>query len=130
MAQPGGRLQIADHRFAHGVTAVGGIQPGVMPSFKHARCEPVTLGQQPEEVVLGALRFAPGYHPLMSGPAMTEAELSRGSGAAPELVRRLVDLGIVRRRKGAHPFVLGDVHRVRLAQAFERSGILHQVSAS
>jgi adenylate cyclase len=59
----------------------------------------------------------------MSEPAMTEAELCRGSGAAPELVRRLVDLGIVPRRKGERPFVLGDVHRVRLAQAFERSGI-------
>jgi len=59
----------------------------------------------------------------MSEPAMTGAELSKGSGAALELIRRLVDLGIVPRREGARPFVPGDLHRVRLAQAFERSGI-------
>jgi hypothetical protein len=50
-------------------------------------------------------------------------ELSKGSGAARELIRRLVDLGIVPRRDGERPFVPGDVHRVRLAPAFERSGI-------
>jgi hypothetical protein len=38
---------------------------------------------------------------------MTEAELSKGSGAAPELLRRLVDLGIVPRRDGERPFVPG-----------------------
>src|ERR671923_72493 len=38
-------------------------------------------------------------------------------------VRRLVDLGIVPRRDGERPFVPGDIHRIRLAQAFERSGI-------
>jgi class 3 adenylate cyclase len=54
---------------------------------------------------------------------MTEAELSRGSGAAPELIRRLVDLGILPRRDGERPFVPGDIHRVRLAQAFGRSSI-------
>jgi adenylate cyclase len=59
----------------------------------------------------------------MSEPAMTGAELSKGSGAALELIRRLVDLGIVPRREGERPFVPGDLHRVRLAQAFERSGI-------
>jgi adenylate cyclase len=59
----------------------------------------------------------------MSEPAMTGAELSKGSGAALELIRRLVDLGILPRRDGERPFVPGDLHRVRLAQAFERSGI-------
>jgi hypothetical protein len=54
---------------------------------------------------------------------MTGAELSKGSGAALELIRRLVDLGIVPRREGERPFVPGDLHRVRLAQPFERSGI-------
>jgi hypothetical protein len=54
---------------------------------------------------------------------MTEAELSKGSGAAPQFIRRLVDLGIVPSRDEERPFVLGDIHRVRLAQAFERSGI-------
>ena len=54
---------------------------------------------------------------------MTQADLSRGSGAAPQLIRRLVDLGIVPPRDGQRPFVAGDIHRVRLAQAFERSGI-------
>jgi adenylate cyclase len=59
----------------------------------------------------------------MSEPAMTDAELAKGSGAALELLRRLVDLEIVPRRDGERPFVPGDIHRVRLAQAFERSGI-------
>jgi adenylate cyclase len=59
----------------------------------------------------------------MSEPAMTEAELCKGSGAAPKFIRRLVGLGIVPGRSGERPFVLGDIHRVRLAQAFERSGI-------
>jgi len=53
---------------------------------------------------------------------MTEAELSQASGAGPELLRRLVALGIVPARDGEHHFVPGDIHRVRLAQAFERSG--------
>jgi adenylate cyclase len=59
----------------------------------------------------------------MSETAMTGAELSKGSGAAPQFIRRLVDLGIVPSRDEERPFVLGDIHRVRLAQAFERSGI-------
>jgi hypothetical protein len=59
----------------------------------------------------------------MSEPAMTEAQLSKGSGAAPEFIRRLIGLGIVPSRDGERPFVLGDIHRVRLAQAFKRSGI-------
>jgi adenylate cyclase len=59
----------------------------------------------------------------MSDGAMTEAELSTATGAAPELVRRLVALGIVPGRDGERPFLPGDVDRVRLAQAFERSGI-------
>jgi hypothetical protein len=54
---------------------------------------------------------------------MTEAQLSKGSGAAPKFIRGLIGLGIVPSRDGEHPFVLGDIHRVRLAQAFERSGI-------
>jgi hypothetical protein len=59
----------------------------------------------------------------MSDGAMTEAELSQASGAGPELLRRLVALGIVPARDGEHHFVPGDIHRVRLAQALERSGI-------
>jgi hypothetical protein len=54
---------------------------------------------------------------------MTEAELSRWSGAGPEFIGRLVELGIVPRREGERPFVAGDIQRARLAQAFERSGI-------
>jgi adenylate cyclase len=54
---------------------------------------------------------------------VTEAEVARGSGATPELIRRLVDLGIVPRRDGERPFEPGDIHRIRLAQAFERSRI-------
>jgi hypothetical protein len=59
----------------------------------------------------------------MGGTAISEAELSQGSGAAPELIRRLVDLRIVPSRDGERPFLLGDVYRVRLAQAFQFSGI-------
>jgi class 3 adenylate cyclase len=59
----------------------------------------------------------------MNGTAMSEAELSQGSGAAPEFIHRLVDLGIVPGREGERPFVLGDVYRIRLAEAFQRSGI-------
>jgi DNA-binding transcriptional MerR regulator len=59
----------------------------------------------------------------MSEPAMTEAELAKSSGSTQELIRRLVELGIVPDRDGQRPFLPGDINRVRLAQAFERSGI-------
>ena len=60
---------------------------------------------------------------MQPSQSLSEDELARGSGAPPEQIRRLVDLGIVPRRDGERPFEAADVHRIRLAQAFERSGI-------
>jgi len=54
---------------------------------------------------------------------MTEDELARGTGTSIEEIRRLVGLGIIPRRPGTDPFEASDVHRIRLAQAFEGSGI-------
>ena len=59
----------------------------------------------------------------MSETVLTEVELARGSGATPVFVRRLVELGILPGRDGDRPFRPPDVHRLRLAQAFEESGI-------
>ena len=59
----------------------------------------------------------------MSETVLTEAELAERSGATPDFVPRLVQLGILPGRDGDRPFVPGDIHRVRLAQAFEQSGI-------
>jgi len=54
----------------------------------------------------------------MSETVLTEAELAERSGATPDFVPRLVQLGILPGRDGDRPFVPGDIHRVRLAQAF------------
>ena len=53
---------------------------------------------------------------------MTEAELSQASGAGPSSSAASSPSGSCPPGTGA-PFVPGDIHRVRLAQAFERSGI-------
>src|SRR4051812_663963 len=60
---------------------------------------------------------------VSSSGSLSEDELARGSGASPEQIRRLVGLGIVPRRDGERPYEAADVQRIRLAQAFERSGI-------
>ena len=59
----------------------------------------------------------------MSDHALSAGELATASGAPLELIHRLVDLGVVPRRDGDRPFGRGDIHRIRLARAFERSGI-------
>ena len=51
------------------------------------------------------------------------AELAGRARVAPELVGRLVELGILRPGGGEAPFGLGDMRRVRLADACERAGL-------
>jgi adenylate cyclase len=54
---------------------------------------------------------------------LTERELAQRSGATSEFVAQLVGLGILPARDDDRPFRPSDIHRVRLAQAFEQSGI-------
>jgi adenylate cyclase len=60
---------------------------------------------------------------------LTERELAERSGCSPDTVRRFVELGVLVRREGAEPFEPAEVHRVRLMQAFEASGVDLQVIA-
>jgi adenylate cyclase len=55
--------------------------------------------------------------------SLSGAELAGRARVAPELVGRLVELGILRPGGGEAPFGLGDVRRVRLADACERAGL-------
>jgi adenylate cyclase len=59
----------------------------------------------------------------MEGPSFTETELAARARAAPELVGRLVELGILRPESAEASYGLGDVRRVRLADACERAGL-------
>jgi len=59
----------------------------------------------------------------MSDPRITLQELSEAAGVSPERVRALVDVGIIPDRAGEAPFEAADVHRIRLAQGFEASGL-------
>jgi adenylate cyclase len=63
------------------------------------------------------------YPPLVTGERMTEARLAEASGLTPEFIRRLVELQIIPRRDGDHPYRAADIQRVRLAQAFDGSEI-------
>jgi len=54
---------------------------------------------------------------------MTESELAERAGCAPERVRQLIELGIVKPREADGPYWPSDIQRVRLADAFEGSGI-------
>jgi adenylate cyclase len=54
---------------------------------------------------------------------MTESELAERAGCAPERVRQLIELGIVKPREADGPYRPSDIQRVRLADAFEVSGI-------
>lgn len=54
---------------------------------------------------------------------LSEAELARRSGTTTGTVRRLTRLGILTERDGEHPYEPGDVQRIRLAEAVERSGL-------
>jgi adenylate cyclase len=55
----------------------------------------------------------------MEESSVTGAELAARARVAPELVERLVELGIL----GPAPYGLGDVRRARLAAACERAGL-------
>jgi adenylate cyclase len=59
----------------------------------------------------------------MEESSFTEAELAARARVAPELVGRLAALGILRPGGVAAPYGLGDVRRVRLADACERAGL-------
>jgi adenylate cyclase len=59
----------------------------------------------------------------MEESSFTGAELAGRARVAPELVGRLVELGILRPGDGAAPYGLGDVRRVRLVDACERAGL-------
>jgi adenylate cyclase len=59
----------------------------------------------------------------MEESSFTEAELAARARVAPELVGRLVGLGILRPGDGEAPYGLGDVRRVRLADACEQAGL-------
>jgi adenylate cyclase len=59
----------------------------------------------------------------MEETSFTGAELAARARAAPELVGRLVELGILRPEQGEAPYGLGDVRRVRLVDACERAGL-------
>jgi len=54
---------------------------------------------------------------------MTEEELASATGVSAATIQRLVELGIVPGRGGDRPFEPTDIHRIRLAEAFERSGV-------
>jgi adenylate cyclase len=59
----------------------------------------------------------------MEETSFSGAELAGRARVAPEVVARLVELGILRPGPGAAPFGLGDVRRVRLVDACERAGL-------
>jgi len=54
---------------------------------------------------------------------LTEDELAELTGTTGELVRRLADCGILRRRPDGPPFKPADVNRVRIVEALLREGI-------
>jgi adenylate cyclase len=56
-------------------------------------------------------------------PGLSEEELAARSGASPDEIRTLVEIGIIFRGEGAEPYETGAIQRVRLAQAIGRSGI-------
>ena len=55
-------------------------------------------------------------------PNLSETELAERTGATPERIDRLTDLGITS-REGDGTYRLANIHRVRLAEAIERSGV-------
>ena len=59
----------------------------------------------------------------MEETSFSGVELARRARVAPEVVQRLVELGILRPGPGAAPFGPGDVRRVRLVDACERAGL-------
>ncbi|HEY6709083.1 MAG TPA: adenylate cyclase regulatory domain-containing protein [Actinomycetota bacterium] len=59
----------------------------------------------------------------MEETSFSGVELAGRARVAPEVVARLVELGILRPGPGATPFGLGDVRRVRLVDACGRAGL-------
>jgi hypothetical protein len=59
----------------------------------------------------------------MEETSFTGVELAARARVAPELVERLVELGILAPGDGQAPFGPGDVRRVRLVDACERAGL-------
>ena len=59
----------------------------------------------------------------MEQSSFTGAELAARARVGPELVDRLVELGILAPAEGQAPYGLGDVRRVRLADACRRAGL-------
>jgi adenylate cyclase len=59
----------------------------------------------------------------MEERSFTGAELAARARVAPELVGRLVELGILTPEDGPAPYGPGDVRRVRLADACQRAGL-------
>jgi hypothetical protein len=59
----------------------------------------------------------------MEETSFSGVELAGRARVAPEVVQRLVELGILRPGPGAAPFGLGDVRRVRLVDACGRAGL-------
>jgi adenylate cyclase len=59
----------------------------------------------------------------MEETSFTGVELAGRARVAPELIDRLVALGILTPGDGEAPYTLGDVRRVRLADACERAGL-------
>ena len=59
----------------------------------------------------------------MEQASFTEAELAARARVAPELVGRLVELGILRPGDAGAPYRPGDVRRVRLLEACAQAGL-------
>jgi len=59
----------------------------------------------------------------MEQASFTEAELAARARVAPELVGRLVELGILRPGDTGAPYRPGDVRRVRLLEACAQAGL-------
>jgi len=59
----------------------------------------------------------------MEQASFTEAELAARARVAPELVGRLVELGILRPGDTGAPYGPGDVRRVRLLEACAQAGL-------
>jgi adenylate cyclase len=55
--------------------------------------------------------------------ALSEQELAELAPCSPDLVRQLIDLGILLPRGEDRPFLSSDAHLVRLMAAFDRAGI-------
>ncbi|HEX2090256.1 MAG TPA: adenylate/guanylate cyclase domain-containing protein [Actinomycetota bacterium] len=60
---------------------------------------------------------------MASRSGLSRDELAERAGVAPDLVDRLVRLGILTRSEGDASFRLADVYRIRLALACERAGL-------